>query len=124
MWYLCFISNFARSTTVRPITHLCWCWTLKMWFQRLPALCIIVFLHFRTLIEPPLRHADHERRFKHKRHTAFAYFHRLELRIAGFLMRRCVRSMSRHDIVQTCSGRLEATSSLRVVLAVDQTHEF
>jgi hypothetical protein len=91
--------------------------------QRLPALRVIILLHLCALVQSPLRHANHQTTLKHKRHTALANLARLQLDITRLLVRRRIRPMPRHDIVQRRARRLEAAARLRVVLAANEAHE-
>lgn len=76
----------------------------QMRLQRLPAMFIIVLLHFGALVETPLRHTDHETRFKHEGHVALSYFGGLEFSTAGSFKRRSIRSVCGHDIVKGSAG--------------------
>ena len=105
----------------RHASHL---WPPKMNFQPLPTLSIIPFLDFPTLREPPLRHPNHQTALEHKSHAPLSYLHRRQRRVARFLVRRCVRPVRAHDVVQTCARGLETSAFLSIVMTVDQTHEF
>lgn len=60
---------------------------------------------------------------KHERQAPIPDLLRLQLRIARSLKGSRVRSVSAHDIVQTCTCGLETPACLRVVVPADQTHE-
>lgn len=95
-----------------------------MWLQRLPRLGIIILLHFPAPIQRPLGDAQHEARLEHERHTAGADLGRRErVRIRRLRVRRRVRAVPAHDIMQRGASRLEARAGLRVVLPVDEAHE-
>ena len=91
--------------------------------QHLPTLPIIPLLHLPTLPQPPLRHPNHQATLKHKCHAPLPNLHRLQLRPTRLLMRRSVRPMPRHHIMQRRAGGLEPPARLGVVLAVDEAHE-
>ncbi|KAI6762591.1 hypothetical protein HG530_008571 [Fusarium avenaceum] len=85
---------------------------------------VIIRLHLTALLQSPIRNAQHVATLKHKRHAPLPNLERLQLSIRRPLKSISIRSMRRHDIMQTGPSWLETTARFGVVLAADQTHEF
>lgn len=84
----------------------------------------VLSLNLLTRLQPPLRKPQHQATLKHERHATLSNLLRLQHRIARPLKAVCIRPMRRHDVVKTGTSWLKASTSLGVVFAADESHEF
>lgn len=112
----------------------------KVALEWCPAVVVVLLLHLLASLQAPFRHTYHQRAaedvsllfhqalalnlpLEHEGHASVTDLGRLQLGIASPLERIRVRTVRAHHIVQASAGRLEAASSLCVVVSCDQAHE-
>lgn len=122
--YLSLVTNVAwcLSRTILDLVNVL-LRPLEVWLQRCPALFVVIGLDFCTLLQTPVCNSDHQTALKHEGHASLSDLHWRQACIRCFLVCCCVWTMGRHDIMQGCTGGLEPTACLSIILSVDQAHE-